>query len=121
VYDMPFIGHAPLLTRSELIELGYDPAIINGLPAGDDLMQTSQDRVSRLERNNGLPEQYAESDDKSTERLRYYHCYLRIDEDQDGIAELRRICKVGKTLLDDEPVDHIPMCAWTPKVMPHEP
>lgn len=122
VYDMPFIGYACMLTRSELIELGYDKALIASLTPGDDLLSTDPGKISREARNNRLSQQRESvSTDPANERFRYYHCYMRLDEDGDGIAELRCIAKVGETILYDKPVDHIPMSVWTPKMMPHEP
>lgn len=124
VYDMPFIGYAPLLTRSELIELGYDRALVDGLTPGDDLLSTDPARIARQARLNQLTIQdymRTDSEDHSTDRFRYYLCYLRIDEDGDGIAELRCIAKVGNQIIYDKPTDHIPLSVWTPKIMPHEP
>jgi hypothetical protein len=44
--------------------------------------------------------------------------YLYIDMDGDGIAELRKVCQVGDTILADEETEEIPFCAWSPYVMP---
>lgn len=123
VYDMPFIAYAPLLTRSELIELGYPKAVIDDLTPGDDLLSTDPARIARIARLNSQTLQQViktDSEDHSTDRFRYYMTFIRIDEDGDGIAELRCICKVGTHILYDEPVDHIPISVWTPKIMPHE-
>lgn len=121
VYDMPYIGYAPLLSRSDLLELGFDPAQVDELTPGDDLLSTDQASIARRERENTLKDRVKESIDKATDRFRYYHEYIRIDEDGDGIAELRCICSVGETILYDKPTDHIAMSVWTPKIMPHEP
>lgn len=121
VSEHPFIGHAPLLTRSELIELGVDASILDELDSGDDDLSLSEERISRNERTE-LTDWHSEaSGDTSQTRYRYYECYLNIDVDEDGIAERRRICKVGGKLVHDDIVDHVPMSYWTPKGMPHEP
>jgi hypothetical protein len=46
--------------------------------------------------------------------------WIRIDRDGDGIAELRRVCQVGKTLLADEEADIVPVAAFCPILMAHQ-
>lgn len=118
VMDMPFIAHCPLLTRSALIEMGYDAAIVDTLPRGDD--DTNQEeRIARADRTDSAARLL--DDDIDGEPLyRYDKCWLRLDLDGDGVAELVKVCKVGTVILDKEPTDHIPLAVWTPKVMPHE-
>ena len=45
--------------------------------------------------------------------------YIRIDMDGDGLTELRRVCMVGRELLASDKCDEIPICAWTPLILPH--
>ena len=47
-------------------------------------------------------------------------CYMRVDYDNDGIAELRKVTKVGDELLDNEAVDSVPFSSLTPIPMPHK-
>jgi hypothetical protein len=50
-------------------------------------------------------------------------CYLPIDVDGDGIAELRKITIAGDPatkLLDNEQIDSLPFRAWTPIPQPHK-
>jgi hypothetical protein len=117
VMDMPFIAHTPLLSASDLIEMGYDKAVIATLPKGDD-DAAEQERVARSTRNDANVQ--LEDKDQHGDYYRYNECYIRLDEDGDGIAELRKVCMVGNVVLHDEPTDHIPLAIWTPKVMPHE-
>lgn len=119
-YEAPFIAHAPMLTYSELMELGVDPAILEEVGDGDDDMDLSETVTSRLERL-GLTERYEDSPDPSQRRYRYYECYLKADFDGDGISELRKVCKVGSKIVHNDPTDHIPLSYWCPKTMPHEP
>ncbi len=118
VMDMPFIAHTPLLTRSDLVEMGISEAVIDELPKGDqDPLQ-----LERIARKDRVDATAALQDDQGNgaEVYRYNECYMRLDVDGDGIAELRKICLVGNTILHNEPTDHIPIAIWTPKVMPHE-
>jgi hypothetical protein len=116
VMEMPFIAHTPLLTESDLVEMGFDPEMVKTLKAGDD-DRLDDEKVARSERTDSAAE--LERGDHNPV-YRYNECYIRIDEDGDGIAELRKICMVGDVILHDEPTDHIPLAIWTPKVMPHE-
>lgn len=122
-YEMPFICHTPLVTGSDLVEMGIKKDVIETLPQGDDNILFSDERIARknrLDATSGLVDEEEAGPDKSQWTYRLYRCWIRIDEDGDGIAELREIWKVGDTILRDEETDHIPLAIWTPKVMPHE-
>ena len=114
VMDMPFIAHTPLLTASDLVEMGISKEVIATLPKGDNDV-LDEENTARKDRQgiNG-------EDTDSPAVYRYNECYIRLDVDDDGVAELRKICLVGDVKLHDEPTDHIPMAIWTPKTMPHE-
>jgi hypothetical protein len=120
LYDGPFVAHAPLLTRSELLELGVEAKVLDEIGEGDDDLEASEPMLNRNERL-GIVTRDDNSPDLSQRRYRYYECYLNVDFDGDGIAELRRVCKVGSTIVHNDPTEHIPMSYWTPKTMPHEP
>lgn len=115
VMDMPFIAHTPLLTKSDLVEMGIEEAVIASLPKGDDRPMEESEQARRDQTASVL-----EGKEEEQELYRYNECYIRLDVDGDGIAELRKICLVGDTILHNEPTDHIPLAIWTPKVMPHE-
>lgn len=122
VMGMPFIAHTPMLTASDLREMGVSQAVIDRLPKGDRDELGSDEAVARSDRVDATALVLGDDDDGDPSQAvyRYNECYIRIDEDGDGIAELRKICMVGDEILEDEPVDHIPLCLWTPKAMPHE-
>lgn len=46
-------------------------------------------------------------------------CFIRIDYDGDGVAELRHIIKVGRNIWVNEETDHINFACLTPIIMPH--
>lgn len=123
VYEMPFIAHAPLLTASDLREMGIKQDVIDSLPTGDRDSFLDDERIarrSRLDANFQFLDQEAATSDQSQKLYRFYRCYMKLDANGDGIAERVEIWIVGSTILKQEDVDHIPMCLWTPKVMPHE-
>ena len=116
VMEMPFIAHTPLLTKSDLIEMGIPAEVVDTLPEGDS-GYFADERIARRDRTDS---DATLLDEGHNPVYRYNECFIRIDVDGDGVAELRKICMVGDTILMNEVVDHIPLAIWTPKVMPHE-
>lgn len=121
VYEMPFIGIKPLVTASELREMGIKQSVIDTLPGYDDEI-TNDEEIARKSRLDAIAGFGGDEDgpDPSLKHYRLYRCWLKIDLNGDGIAELAEVWKVGETILKKEATDHIPLCIWTPKVMPHE-
>jgi hypothetical protein len=58
--------------------------------------------------------------DYTMQEVEVYECYIRIDEDEDGIAELRRIVYAGNEILEDEECDYIPFHSICPIPIPHK-
>lgn len=117
VQDTPFCAHRRMMTRSELVAMGFDKDIVDSLPSGDRL-QYSQERLARYDRSE-MPDD-TQSIDFSMQEVEVYECYIRIDEDEDGIAELRRIVYAGNEILEDEECDYIPFHSICPIPIPHK-
>ena len=60
-----------------------------------------------------------DSADPSMRLVKVREVYIRTDQDGDGIAELHRVVVVGKTILEDEETDVIPIAAISPTMLPH--
>ena len=119
IEEANFVAHRTTKTRSELIEMGYDKEIVDQLPATQIILYNNE-RLTRFKDIDEYP--YDQTPDKSTENVELYECYVKVDYDGDGIAELRKVTVAGDAayeMLDNEPVDHIPFCALTPIPMPH--
>jgi len=114
--ETPFCAHRRLVTRSELIAMGFDKDIINTLPTYDDLTYTPE-RVARFPRGE-QPDDV--SLDMSMQEVETFECYIRVDMDGDGIAELRKVFYAGSEILENEECDYIPFCSLTPIPMPHK-
>jgi hypothetical protein len=117
IEDSSFVAHRRLMTRSELIAMGYDQKVVDDLATYNDL-EFSPERVARFP-NGEQPDQNT-SLDFSMQTLEVYECYIRIDEDDDGIAELRRIVYCGSEILEDEEIDYVPFHSICPIPIPHK-
>ncbi len=117
IEESPFVAHRRLMTRSELIALGYDKKIVDGLPSYDDL-QFTPERVARFSQGEQPDEDT--SLDPAMQTVEVFDCYIRIDENEDGIAELRRIVYAGAEILDDDECDYVPFHAVCPIHIPHK-
>ena len=113
-----FVEHRTLRTLSEIREMGYEiPDDVSDSSTNAD--QTTE-RVARLQFDDATADQNDSGADPSTKRVWLCEAYIRVDYDGDGIAELRKITKVGKTLLDNEEFDSVPIIGCTFIPMPHK-
>jgi hypothetical protein len=117
IEDSPFVAHRRLMTRSELIAMGFKKSIVEGLPSYDDL-QFTPERVARFSQGEQPDENI--SLDPAMRTVEVYECYIYIDINGDGIAELRKILYAGSEILDNEECDLIPFHSLCPIPIPHK-
>jgi hypothetical protein len=116
--DALIVCHYTRKTRGEIIALGVDPKIVekHGTPVEN--VETDEE----IARN---PNGYGQDDEQeagdANVKTRFAEAYVRIDFDGDGIAELRKIVGIGEDLyvVENEPVDCIPMAMFCPDPEPH--
>ena len=118
IQDADFVAQRKLVTRSDLIAMGYDKDLVYTLETGDTLDFTPE-RVARYGAGES-PFNTSDTNDESMEVVEYYECYVRTDQDDDGIAELHRICYASNTLLASEECDYIPFHSVCPFPIPHK-
>jgi hypothetical protein len=115
-----YTAHVPTnITRSDLMEMGFDPEIVAGLPAYSSSGSDNTLRLARYDDENyhGLR---LDSPHTSNDRMAVRDEYVRVDYDGDGVAELRRIVRVNNTILLNEPADENPFAVLCPIPMPHK-
>ena len=117
INDAPFVAHRKLTTRSELVAMGFNKKKVDNLPSYSDLTY-SEERIARFDRGE-MPDEQA-SLDHTMQDVEVMECYLKVDMDGDGIAELRKIVYAGSEILDNEEVDFVPFCSICPIPMPHK-
>ncbi len=117
IQDAPFVAHRRMITRSELVAMGFDKDVVDSLESGDNL-EFSPDRIARYAR--GEQPNSMGSQDQSMEVVEVYECYIKVDYNEDGIAELRRIVYSSNEILSDEESDYIPFHSLCPIPIPHK-
>ena len=115
IADASFVAQRSIVTRAELVEMGYDRKIIDDL-AGDDVSYVTD--YNRRDSVSGFDED-SNNADKTQQLIAYYECYLDVGNDK-GEAEKRRICYAGKTILADEECDYVPFHGICPFPIPHQ-
>ena len=118
IEDASFVAQRSLVTRSDLIAMGYDKDVVETLSTGDTLDFTPE-RVARFG-SAGIAFNTNNSEDESMELVEYYECYVRTDLDEDGIAELHRVCYADNKILMQEECDYIPFHSVCPIPIPHK-
>ena len=109
VEDALFVAHRSEKTKSDLFAMGYSEEDLRDVMFGDEF-GTNEERLARNE---------ASQDESLVSKTTYYECFVRYDLDGDGIAELRRACFAGQTLLREDPWDEIPFAVFCPDPEPH--
>ena len=117
IADSPFTAHRKMVTRGELIAMGYDEDVVNSLPSGDAL-EFSPERIARYTR--GEQPTDMDSDDESMQLIEYFECYIQTDYDDDGIPEMRRVCYASNEILHNEECDYVPFHSICPIPIPHK-
>ena len=113
-----FVCHRTQKTKSELIEMGYDADLVASLPTGD----TDYYTEDKFVRHQNVDFSHGQTDgDESTQDVLIHESYIRMDADEDGVAELLKVTTAGEAtkLLDIEEVDNMPFISMTPVIMPH--
>lgn len=116
-----FVAHRVQKTRTELKEMGFDADLVDQIPVEDE-QEYNTERVQRFIPEEEFPFSPLRTD-KPEQMVWLIECYIKIDEDGDGLAELRKITVAGsraQMILDDEEVDEVPLVSICPMPMPHK-
>ena len=121
LYSANLVGHRRMMTSSELIALGYDLEEFEDMLGGnDDALQFNEEYTVRKPEMVDSEEVHAH---QSQRKVHVTECWVRIDYDGDGIAELRHILMVGaqhEKVLLNEPVARCPIFSATCDPEPHD-
>ncbi len=117
IEDATFVAHYCEKSRSDLIEMGYSRKEVDELTS-DDALSIDESSQSRE-----LYDDWDDNDrDDQTTKVPVYECYMNIDLDDDGIAELNRIVVAGgqRKVMEVEKAEEKPFASICPVPTPHE-
>lgn len=121
--DARFIAHAMTMTKSDLIEAGFDKEIVDSLPTESEEFRESKNYRFSMQGENVAP-YGGSSKDPSMYTYDVSECYMRMDLDGDGIAERVKITVAGfdnpTHILDIEEVEEWPFVSATAILMSHK-
>jgi|TARA_R100000084_G_scaffold104068_1_gene60395 hypothetical protein len=114
-----FICHRVKKTVSDLILEGYNRKIVEDLPTySQSQAEWNQERLARFSYDDdSIPPDEGVG---ASKQVWLEECYVRIDYDGDGIAELRKITKGGNVILENVEIDYIPFSSICPLPIPHK-
>lgn len=112
--DCRFVAHRREMTVSDLVAMGYDRKEIEQKMSLEG--QDEEDQARHLDYDAA-----DEAEDPSQRKITVSEVYIKIDYDDDGISELRRILAIGdgSHILENDPWDVIPFAVQSPILMPH--
>ena len=110
IKDSTFVAQRQMLTRAQLVDMGYDKAIVDELSTDDEL---------GLDSDHDFNSDDDTTTDKTQELIAYYECYLDIGNEK-GQAVKHRVCYASKKILSSEEIDYIPFYSLCPFPLPHQ-
>jgi hypothetical protein len=124
IADSPFVAHRQMLTRSDLIAMGFNKKQVESLQMDDALAYTPE-RVARY--SAGEQPYQVQTDDTSMQEIEVFECYVKTDMDGKGIATLTQVFYASNEILQDEKgkemveeVDYVPFHSICPIPIPHK-
>ena len=112
--DCMYCNERYYVSKSDLIEEGYDFAMVMDLPPA-----TSDTKPDSIERNQIDSESEFYNRNPSMQMVEIFEHYIRIDQDGDGIAELHKVLSCQTNLLSNEEVDCVPYANGVAWLMGH--
>lgn len=120
--EASFVEHVTRKTRSDLIEMGMSRSFVDTVPSFNERDNNSEvlARDSVSDESNSIGSSF---NDRSMDEVEFCEAYIRIDYDDDGVAELRKIVTVGNKIPPgeewNEEIEAVPMTGFVSKRMPH--
>lgn len=114
--DCPYVAHVTKKTLSDIKEMGYKVSI-------DDVKAASVEE-NHDEYDDRISGWAQRQNDNSVDPAMVWGWlreeYVLVDFDGDGIAERRKVVRLGQKILENVEFSHVPMACWTPYVLTHQ-
>lgn len=115
LYTTPYLNHQVKMTISDIISQGLADEDEAEKLSDDDGNADEQER-ERFQEEGGT----VKPETEETREVWVNEEYVKVDFDDDGIAEARKIIRVGGTILFNEEIDEHGLVDFTPNRMPHK-
>jgi hypothetical protein len=115
----PYEAHITRKAKSELVEMGFDPKVVEHLSKADSNLEDSRSRARYEDEQWGVQGEQPPGDE-SRQLVQLNDEYVLIDYDGDGVSELRHIIRSGNVVLLNEECDKGPFAKLCPAPMPHK-
>ncbi len=121
--ETPFCAHKRKMTRGEIFGMGIPWEDVLEIPTDNDVdydgRRTTRDEDEETHSFSGVDRK-----DEASQEVWVWECWIRVDFDGDGFAELRRVLAAGYEanlkILSNEYSECNPMVSWTSNPMPHK-
>lgn len=119
--ECPYVAHKTRRTFSDMLEMGLDVTEDDVKAASDG--EYSVDRELRESTNSDITHRgdlIQDRQDSAMVEGWLLEEYVLVDFDGDGIAERRKIMRLGEKILENTETSHVPMAIWTPYILTHK-
>ena len=120
--DARFVCHRSEQSFTELVQMGYDKAMLEKAGGEDEDLVYNTERINRRfyseESRFGAGDDQFE--DESMRLLTVYECYCWVDYDGDGVAEYRKVVMIGNKIFENEETDYQPLVAMSSILIPYK-
>src|SRR5690606_13802432 len=116
--DATYVAHVAKRSLSDIREMGYDVSEEDVKAAGDDYASTDRE-LREVLGERGISGRNALTEDRQDEAMVegwLKEEYVLVDFDGDGVAERRRVMRLGDKILENAETSHVPIAAWTPYI-----
>ena len=123
IQDARFVCHRVKKTVSQLREMypddDFDVAELGG---GYNEEVFNAERMARYEFDDSFSwgDGLNENGEEALREYWLHESFIKTDYDDDGIAELRKVCTVGDYIFSNEEIDKVPLISITPLKIPHK-
>jgi hypothetical protein len=115
--DALYVEHRTSKTLSEIRQMGYD---VEDHEAGTLDESASMIEPQARDRFNEIQTFLTqESSDPAARVATFREVWVRVDQDGDGVAELRKLCLINRRILANDETDIVPVACITPVIQPH--
>ena len=118
--DVKFVAERMYMTLSELREMGYDEELLDKIGSGEEYYaETDPEVLARFEEIGSDRGFNANSYQDQVRMITVYECYVELDCEGTGRAELYKVIKAGNVILEKTDVTRKPYIAFVPLPVPH--